>query len=567
MKYPKKQAPPIKASDYAFDKRTAQARYDNLAARRENYLTRARECSALTIPALIPQAGFNATQWMPTPYQSVGARGVTSLTSKLILALFPPNSPFFRFKIPEELIEEILARNSISGKQAVDKFMTEVDTALSKAEKRIMWAFETNALRTKCNEAASHLIVGGNVLLHFPKKGNPQVFHLDHYVCQRSPTGEVLEIIVKEEVAWGALPKAIREVIQAGKTTDESTALETKLHDVYTRVCRQSKDDDFTHYQECEGYVIPDTDGKYSKSRPLPWLPLRWRTIDGESYGRGFVEEFLGDLASLESLVRSTVVGAAVASKVIFLVKPNSTTRIRTLTDTPSGAVREGNADDVGVVQVGKTQDFQFAANTAMEIERRLNEAFLLAQSVKRNAERVTATEIQMLAQELEDSLGGVYTLLSQEFQRPIVNVLMESLRAAGALRLPAEGLEVHIITGLEALGRGADLRKLDTFLAGGTQILGPSMHEYVNAGEYLQRRATSLGIEAGGLIRSEEEVQTTRQQQMQMMAMQQNAGDLIKGAASMQKNTADAEASGVMPQGSTETMMRNAQAAFQPQQ
>ena len=52
---------------------------------------------------------------------------------------------------------------------------------------------------------------------------------------------------------------------------------------------------------------------------------LRFNSVDGEDYGRGRVEEFLGDLKTLEGLSQALVEGSAAAAKVIFLVSPSST--------------------------------------------------------------------------------------------------------------------------------------------------------------------------------------------------------------------------------------------------
>ena len=72
---------------------------------REQYLERAREVAKLTIPHLYPPKGANEATEYPTPYQSVGSRGVTNLASKLMLALFPPQAPFFRLDVDELSIQ------------------------------------------------------------------------------------------------------------------------------------------------------------------------------------------------------------------------------------------------------------------------------------------------------------------------------------------------------------------------------------------------------------------------------------------------------------------------------
>ena len=78
---------------------SAKERYETLKQHREHFLDRAQECSELTIPSLLPPDGFHSSTDLYNPFQSVGARGVNNLASKLLLLLLPPNSPFFRLSI------------------------------------------------------------------------------------------------------------------------------------------------------------------------------------------------------------------------------------------------------------------------------------------------------------------------------------------------------------------------------------------------------------------------------------------------------------------------------------
>ena len=57
-------------------------------------------------------------------------------------------------------------------------------------------------------------------------------------------------------------------------------------------------------------------------------------------------------------------------------------------------------------------------------------------------------------------------------------------------------------------------------FLAGANQVVGPeAVAQYVNVGDYFKRRATALGIETEGLIKSDEQLQQEAQAaQMQQM-------------------------------------------------
>ena len=78
---------------------TAKERYRKLKQHREHYLDRAQECSELTIPSLSNLMVLHPSTELYNPFQSVGARGVNNLASKLLLLLLPPNSPFFRLSI------------------------------------------------------------------------------------------------------------------------------------------------------------------------------------------------------------------------------------------------------------------------------------------------------------------------------------------------------------------------------------------------------------------------------------------------------------------------------------
>ena len=101
--------------------------------------------------------------------------------------------------------------------------------------------------------------------------------------------------------------------------------------------------------------------------------------------------------------------------------------------------------------------------------------------------------------------------------------------------QIPKDIVKPTIVTGVEALGRGNDLNRLDMFLAGANQIVGPqAVNQYLNVSDYFKRRATALGIETEGLIKSEEEIQQAMQQQ-QMMEMAQKLGGPAINAAQEQ--------------------------------
>jgi hypothetical protein len=247
-------------------------------------------------------------------------------------------------------------------------------------------------------------------------------------------------------------------------------------------------------------------------------------------------------------LTQSIVEGSAAAAKVLFLVNPNGTTRIRSIAQAENGAIIEGNRQDISVLQMDKFSDFRIAYQAMQGIEERLSQQFMLQSSIQRNGERVTAEEIRYLAGELEDTLSGIYSILSQEFQLPYVNRKIDMLTKAKKLpKLPADVVKPSIVTGMEALGRGQDLRKLDLFVQGMAQALGPEvLQRYVNLQDYIKRRATSLGIDTEGLIKTEEQIAQEQQQAMQQqMLMQAGPSALQEGVKQIGQQYNDAQSQG----------------------
>ncbi len=490
---------------------SVETRYDSLATYRTPYLNRAFDCSELTIPSLLPRFGHNSTTVLPTPFQSVGARGLNHLGAKLLMTLFPPNTPIFKLLMDESLISEIEARHG-EGSDESKNLSTEFNKAFAKIERIVMGEVEASGDRVVLAEILQHILCVGNILFHQAKEG-ARAFPLNQYVVRRDPAGNVLEIILKEEVDPLVVPEAIRNAMVDGDTKKSYAA--KKSLSLYTYVARRKTD--WVTYQEVCGQIIETTRGTYPLDR-CPWIALRFKRINGEDYGRGYVEEYIGDFTSLENLTAAIVQGSAAAAKVLFLVKPNSSTKVKVLAKTPNGGFANGNAEDVTVLHLDKAQDFATAKQLRDDFISQLSYAFLLNTAIQREAERVTAEEIRYMAEELEQTLGGFYSIMAIELQLPYIRIKMDGLQRKGKLpKLPKGSVRPVIVTGLEALGRGNDRNKLVRYITTLSQALGPNVvGMYVNVSEVCDRLAIADGIDTKNLIKTPEEVAQAQQQQQQ---------------------------------------------------
>lgn len=504
--------------------------YEDMARDRDVYLQRARDAASLTIPMLMPPQGHSSSTVYDQPYSSVAARGVNNLASKLLMTLLPPNAPFFRLTIDDFDLQEL----------AGDDARGQAEEALARIERSAAQLIEAKAVRVPAHEAIKQLIVAGNVLTYMPKDGGMKIYRLDRYVCKRDTMGNLLKVIVKEEVSFEALPDTVRATLQDDPEF-KNIKPETEV-DLFTCIRREGKK--MVVHQEVKGVMIPKSEGSYPIARS-PWMALRFISIDGENYGRGFVEEYIGDIKSLETLTTAIVEGSAAAAKVLFLVRPNGTTRTSVLANSPNGGIVTGDANDVSTLQLDKFNDFRVAQETIVQITERLSAAFLLNSSIQRNADRVTAEEIRYMAQELETALGGIYSTLSQEFQLPLVNILLYLMQKEGKMpKFPDDAIKPQIVTGLEALGRGQDLSKLSSLLEY-LQPLGQEViAQYLNVGDYIDRLGASLGIDTQGLLKSEEDIaqeaQAAQEQQEAAMQQQQMAEMAKAASPAMAKGMAD---------------------------
>ena len=516
----------------------ARELYSKLSSDRSQFLDVAVEASELTLPYLITRdVTYKGTKSLLQPFQSVGAKAVVTLAAKLMLALVPPQTAFFKLQVRDDKL----------GEELDPKMKSELDLSFSKIERSIMDYIAASNDRVVIHQALKHLIVSGNALIFMGKDGLKH-YPLNRYVVNRDGNGNVIEIVTKEIISRKVLGLELPAPPEAGPNSPDSYEDDAE---VYTCVKMDESSGRWTWHQEVDDIVLPGSRSTAPKNTS-PWLVLRFNTVDGEDYGRGRVEEFIGDLRSLDGLSQALVEGASVASKVIFLVSPSSTTKPQTLSKAGNGAIIQGRPEDVGVVQVGKTADFATASQMVQQIERRILEAFLVMNV--RQAERVTAEEVRLTQLELEQSLGGLYSLLTVEFLIPYLNrILLVLQRSRQIPSLPKDLVRPKIVAGINSLGRGQDAEALTRFIGTIAQTLGPeALMKYVDATEAIKRLAAAQGIDVLNLIKSPETMEAEMQHQQQMAAQQ----GLIKQAGSIAssplmdptKNPQGLSDSGILP-------------------
>ena len=170
----------------------ARERYNSLTSNRSMFLDSAKECSRLTLPYLITEDNGSRQSYrsLITPWQSVGAKVVVTLAAKLMLALLPPQTSFFKLQVREDKL----------GQELPPEMKSELDLSFSKIERLIMDYIAASNDRVVIHQALKHLIVGGNALIYMGKDGLKN-YPLQRFVVNRDGDGNVLEIVTKELIS------------------------------------------------------------------------------------------------------------------------------------------------------------------------------------------------------------------------------------------------------------------------------------------------------------------------------------------------------------------------------
>lgn len=511
----------------------AASRYEKFKSERQSYIDRAKLVCAVTIPSISPVELKTGAKELHYTSQGLGAHGTNNLASKLMLALLPLNTPFVRFYPSEDVQREIEEAEANTG----EAIQSTIDKALAKQESKVREDVEISGDRVKFFAALKYILTGGNALID-TAYNQMRIFNLSSYVVKRDPRGHVLETITHERVAPAVIEEKDPELYEALlKDPDFLNAAKKDDGEIDIYTHNQRKGNKWEVYQEVCGKKVPSSHGSYPLESPrfIVLAPIR---VDGEDYGRAYIEEFVGDLITLEFLTRSIKEGAEAAAKFLIFVNPNGVTVPEDLENGENGDVLIGDSNDVSSFQLDKYADFRVARETIESIERRLERSFLLNASARRDAERVTAEEIRFMATELEDVLGGFYSVMAEEFQRPYAHRKLAQLRRNGTLKnLPKNAIKLSVVTGIEALGRGHDRTRLVGFIKTLYDTMGGEAFKRLNQDELIKRLATADGIDTEGLFMTEDQIKAEEQAMQQQQMAQQVTPEVIKqGGQVLQK-------------------------------
>lgn len=527
--------------------KTIKDRWLTLHNKRNSKLNKARSCSALTVPTLLPYQSISGEDNLLQTYSSVQSRGVTSLASKILSVLIPLNdTPFFSFGL----------KNGTEPSAEIGEY-------LNKLSFQVYKKLISNNLREISYLAIQHLIVIGDVLLVMENDYSFRVIRLDQFVVRRDVNGSVKEFIYLEFISPSNEEDASAYDFLSGE--EKQAGFKT----VYIRVS-QTEEGNWEVQKELEGTVIDS--GYYDV---IPFIILRWASVAGEDYGRSHVEDIYSDIKTLESYSRAMIQGMAAGSTFFMGVDPAGITEIDDLSVAQNGQWVGARKQDVFVISPGETIKPQIQACSAAvdSLRKEVGQGFLLQTASMPTGDRVTATAVRAVGNELETILGGTFSAIARDFMVPLIRrtiyLMIENneIDQRMAQQFDAQNgiLNIEILTGLQSLSRESDITKL---LQMGEMVrnLPPEAASSFKWEAYARALITSMGFDANNWVRSAEEIQAQQQQLMKQKQQIEQQNMFAQGAANAMSGAAQEDLTATGGQNIPPEMAQQAMQMMNPQ-
>lgn len=530
---------------------SAEDFYESRKAGRNGPVQLALRLAAISSPSTFPPEDWQAGDPLPQTNQSVNADCLNTLASKIMLGAMPPGLAGWKASPEEHRLDPDF--------QSDPKLYAQVVYALARRTETHRERMEATQLRSAVTLYYKLLLLTGSALILWTDIDHPVVYNMHHYVVKRDASGVPLVIVLKTNVSRMAADEDVVEAYDALRDADnKSTASDDWDDDIAVyhvqKLVNHRGKRKYLYWQELEGgHVVDGTDALTDFDTPTMYAGGMIPEYGSDWY-IPYCADYEGDMMAVENYSAALQDGGAAAARFVTLVDPSGQTDIRDVEEAENLAVIPGREQDVKTLRADKGGDLAVTANECREASRRLGKAFLLYSSVQRNGERVTAEEWKLLATEIEQAMGGLYSSLSQTSQRYFVMrfIMLHEATDKRLGKLPEGLVRVTVVTGIDSLGQSSEEANLREFVTeAGAALQNPALEKYLDMSDYLTRLAAIKNVKAEGLVKGADRM-AQEQADQQNQSMQQTLLD--KATSPLAKGGVDAISkmmeSGQIPEG-----------------
>ena len=483
--------------------------WEEMQTEKGDLLDRSEGYARWTIPSVMPPTATSNHEQEKGSVM-IGARLVNHLSNRLIDVLFPVSRPFFTVALTPDALMELKKEH---GEDNVSIIQEHVRSSTSNLEKVALRKLKLTEYRPVAIQVAKHLIITGNALIRRMPSGMRIMYGVNRYGIRRDMEGNELEIVLYDKKVFSTFSLEMQELIRTNQT--KSFQGQSGSKDEVTLLTHYYKmpDGRWKVNQEADGVNLDNEQMLSEKDYDL--LPLTWNLASGDYYGRGLVEDHAATFHQLDVTTDATTDLMAVICDVKFLVKTGSplAMQIPELNAAPRGSYFPGNEGDITIPELGKRGDLSVMMQAIQKWEQDLSQAFLL--SSVRDAERVTAEEIRLIASELESSYGGLYSRLALSWQQKEADYAIDQIDFGKEIDGRLELFEVLVTTGLESLSREGQIDNLRLAISDlqMMQTVPDDLRAAINPMRFASFIFTNRSVDLKEFLNTPEEMEANREQ------------------------------------------------------
>ena len=530
---------------------TAADFYESGRAGRTGPVELGRRLANIISPSIFPPEQWNAGDPLPVINQSVNAYAVNTLASKMMLGAFPPGLTGWKSTPVEHKLDEDIRNDPTLYSQVI--------YAMSRRDETHRERLEATKCRTAYTQFMRLLLTTGNALCLWTDIDNPVIYNMHHYVVKRDSAGEHLVTVLKQSVSRMVADPDVVDAADRHRAENNKAATGNPWDDeieIYhcQKLIRTGSKKEYVYWQEVEGGEVIDDTVAYADYDTPTMYPGGMIPEYGSDWYLPYCGDYEGDMQAVENFSAALQDGGAAAARFITLVNPGGDTDIKDILEAENLEVVPGKAEDVHVLRADKGGDLAVTSQEMESASRRLGQAFLLFTSVQRKGERVTAEEWRILAGEIDQAMGGLYSSVSQTAQRHFVLRFMflheETDKKLG--KLPEGLVRVAVVTGIDSLGQSSEKARFKEFITDANELTAnPALEKYLDLGDGLRRLAAFNNIKSDGLVKDAERMASdgaeAKNQAMQQSLMDKATGPAVQGGMDMMKAALE---SGQVPEG-----------------
>lgn len=494
--------------------KTLREKFMVLDSMRQDILDKAFEQSQFTIPRLYPDRYYQGrydVRDMPELYSSKAGNNAVRLANTMVSALMPPNDvPFYEFTISTDLPEEQaeVLRNPVA-----------------EVERKILDILQGSNIREKIYGAILSTVVMGDALLQQTSLDKFKLYHPAHFILRRDGDGDIKEYYTVDWVVTELLDDDLKNLNQ-GKPRHQANDSEP----LYTYI---RKDGEEWKVEREFRDVKYETDKSYEI---LPYYHFGWNPVAGEDYSRALVEDNMGTIRSLEMVCKALAEGLAAGSEGRILIDPASTSTEDDFLGTTNWSFISARPGSVDTWQPNTVQSVGTALQAKAVYEKELDEAFLSTSASDLRGERVTAYQINQVSSERAQGIGGTLSVLEEDLKQIVYRtlfILIQENEVSEDLKdLIDEGaVTISISSGVDALGRQADVLRLEQLLRIAAESQNPEMQQVLNYSSIMRAFARNSGLDMDQFTFSQEQLDEKNAAAQQAQIQQQAAQQTIQSA------------------------------------